>query len=138
MFIIQSFLESTFNRTTFDLRDKTVLKVDAAKVDALEVETAAGTMKFVKKNGEWEIAQPSATRADYGAVENLLGKINSAEMKSIASADAADLKPYGLDKPAATVRVGTGSSQAALGDWVQLRRGGGVRQGPLAPGGLHD
>ena len=114
VFLIASFLESTFNRTTFDLRDKTVLKVDAVKVDALEVETAGGTMKFVKKNGEWEIAQPSATRADYGAVENLLGKINSAQMKSIASAEAADLKPYGLDKPAATVRVGTGSSQAAL------------------------
>jgi hypothetical protein len=35
-------------------------------------------------------------------------------MKSIAAAEAADLKEYGLDTPAATVRIGSGSSQAAL------------------------
>ena len=114
VFLISSFLESTFNRSTFELRDKTVLKVDAAQVDALEVETGGKTTQFAKKNGEWEIEQPVAARADFGAVEGLVGKINSAQMKSIAAADASDLKTYGLDKPAATVRIGTGSSQATL------------------------
>lgn len=114
VFLISSFLDSTFNRTTFDLRDKSVLKLDAAKVDALEVVTGSRTMKFAKKDGEWEIEQPIATRADFGTVESLVGKINSAEMKSIAAPEPADLKPYGLDKPAATVRIGIGSSQAAL------------------------
>ena len=35
-------------------------------------------------------------------------------MKSIVPGDAPDLKKLGLDKPAATVRLHTGSSQATL------------------------
>ncbi len=114
VFLVSSFLDSTFNRTTFDLRDKTVLKVDATKVDAVEIVTGSQTLKFAKKDGEWEIEQPIAARADFGAVEGLVDKINSAQMKSIAAPEPTDLKPYGLDKPAASVRIGTGSSQAAL------------------------
>ena len=34
VFLVSSFLESTFNKGTFDLRDKTVLSFDRAKVDA--------------------------------------------------------------------------------------------------------
>jgi len=37
VFTVSSFLESTFNRGTFDLRDKTVLKVDAEKIDSMEI-----------------------------------------------------------------------------------------------------
>jgi uncharacterized protein DUF4340 len=114
VFLVSSFLDSTFNRATFDLRDKSVLKVDGAKVDALEVATGDRTLRFAKKDGEWDIEQPIATRADFGAVEGLVGKISSARMTSIAAAEATDLKPYGLDKPVATARVATGSSQAAL------------------------
>lgn len=114
VFLIASFLDSTFNRSTFDLRDKTVLKVEATKVDSVEVVTSKRTLKFVKKEGEWEVEQPIAARADFGAVEGLVGKINSAQMTSIATAEATDLKPYGLDTPVATVRIGIGSSQAAL------------------------
>ena len=37
VFLVPSFLDSTFNRSTFDLRDKTVLKLDREKVDSLEI-----------------------------------------------------------------------------------------------------
>src|SRR5437762_4924811 len=64
VFLIPSFLDSTFNHTTFDLRDKSVLKVDREKVDSLEVSSNAKTTRFDKKNGEWQIAQPSAGRSE--------------------------------------------------------------------------
>ncbi len=57
--------------------------------------------------------QPSAGRAEFSAVDGLVSRISSVQMKSIVP-DATDLKKYGLDKPAATVRLGSGSSQAAL------------------------
>src|SRR3954465_12517770 len=66
VFLIPSFLDSTFNRSTFDLRDKSVLKVDRDKVDRLEVATKDHTTRFDKKNGEWQIAQPAAGRAEFG------------------------------------------------------------------------
>ncbi|HEX6974014.1 MAG TPA: DUF4340 domain-containing protein [Vicinamibacterales bacterium] len=114
VFLISSFLDSSFNRTTFDLRDKTVLKLDQQKVDALEVTRGDATLKVVKKDSEWQIEQPIAARADFGAIEGLISRIATAQMKSIAAPDATDLKKYGLDKPAATVKIGTGSAQATL------------------------
>jgi hypothetical protein len=113
VFLVSSFLDSTFNRSTFDLRDKAVLKIDREKVDGFEVTSAGRTMKFEKKNGEWEIAQPSAGRAEFSAVDGLVSRVGSVQMKSLVP-DATDLKKYGLDKPVATVRLGSGSSQASL------------------------
>jgi uncharacterized protein DUF4340 len=113
VFLISSYLDSTFNRGTFDLRDKSVLKLDREKIDALDVTAGGRTTRFEKKNGEWQIAQPPAGRAEFGAVDGLVSRVGSVQMKSVVP-DAADLKKYGLDKPAATVRLGSGSSQATL------------------------
>ena len=63
VFLISSFLDSSFNKTTFDLRDKTVLKLDQAKVDALQVTRGADTLKVAKKEGEWQVEQPIASLA---------------------------------------------------------------------------
>ncbi|HEX5375927.1 MAG TPA: DUF4340 domain-containing protein [Solirubrobacterales bacterium] len=114
VFLISSYLDSTFNRGTFDLRDKTVLKLDRDKIDSFEVTTPQHALKVAKQNGEWQLAAPVQARADFSAVEGLVGRLATLQMKSIAADNAADLKQYGLDKPAATVRLGSGSSQATL------------------------
>ena len=113
VFLIPAYLDSTFNHGTFDLRDKTVLKVDREKLDKLEVVTDKRTERFEKKEGDWEIAEPAAGKAEFSAVDNLVSRIGSLQMKSIVN-DASDLKKYGLEKPAVTVRVGSGSSLATL------------------------
>jgi hypothetical protein len=112
VFLISSFLESTFNRGTFDLRDKTALKIDADKVDAVEVTTKDGTLRFGKSDADWRLVSPAETRADSGLIGSLVSRLGSLQMKSMAP--AGDLKSYGLDAPAATVKVGSGSSQATL------------------------
>src|SRR5438093_9139965 len=45
-----------------------------------------------------------------------MGRLQSAQMKSIAADDAApaDLKKFGLDKPEVTVNVNAGSARATL------------------------
>jgi hypothetical protein len=114
VFLVASYVDSTFNRGTFDLRDKSVLKLDRDKIDAVEVTTPQRTVKVEKQNGEWRLVAPVQARADFSSVEGLVGRLSTLQMKSIAGDSAADLKQYGLDKPAATVRLGTGSSQATL------------------------
>ena len=113
VFLIPAYLESTFNHGTFDLRDKTVLKVDREQLDRLEVVTDKRTERFEKKNGDWMIVEPAVGKAEFSAVDNLVSRVSSLQMKSIVN-DAADLSTYGLDKPTATVRVGSGSSLATL------------------------
>jgi hypothetical protein len=112
VFLISSFLESTFNKKTFDLRDKTALKVDSEKVDAIEVTTADRTLKFGKVNGAWQLVSPAESRTDAVTINNAVSRLTSAQMKSMVP--ETNLAEFGLDKPSATIRVGTGSSQATL------------------------
>jgi uncharacterized protein DUF4340 len=116
VFLIPSYQETTLNRSTFELRDKTVLKFERDKVDGLEVKAGDKTLQVTKDNTEWKMTKPLQVRADYGTVEGLLGRLQSAAMKSIATetASPADLKKYGLDKPSATVDVKMGSARATL------------------------
>lgn len=114
VFLISSYLDSTFNRTTFDLRDKAALKLDRDKIDAVEIATADGQMRFAKAETEWRMTAPVDGRADGSTVEGLIGRLGSLQMKSLAAAEPADLKQYGLDTPDATVKIGTGSSQATI------------------------
>ena len=114
VFLIAAYLDSTFNRSSFDLRDKSVLAFDRDKVDSIEISTGDRTIRFAKANNEWQIAQPAASRSDVAAIEGFLSRVSSIKMKAIKAAEAADLKPYGLAKPAATLRIGSGSSQATL------------------------
>ncbi|MBI2835561.1 MAG: DUF4340 domain-containing protein [Acidobacteria bacterium] len=114
VFLISGYLESTFNRTTFDLRDKIMLSFDRDKADSVSITGPDGNIRLVKNESEWRLTEPWPVRADYGTVEGLIGRINTAQMKSIAAEDPTDLKEYGLDTPAVTVSIGAGSSRAAL------------------------
>jgi hypothetical protein len=112
--LVSAFLDSTFNKSSFDLRDKTVLKLDRDKIDALEVTSADRDVRFEKANNEWQITKPIKTRGDFSAVDGLVNRLNTAQMKALTASEATDLKQYGLDKPAATVKLGAGSAQATL------------------------
>ena len=116
VFTIASFQDGTFNRTTFDLRDKTALKFDREKVDHVEVSADNKTLELAKAGGDWKLAKPIQAPADSTATEGLIGKVQSAQMKSIVADNVApaDLKKYGLEKPTASITVGLGSAKASL------------------------
>jgi hypothetical protein len=116
VFLIPASQETTMNRSTFELRDKTVLAFQRDKVDAVSVEAGGKTLQLARDNADWKIAQPLQARADYGSVEGLIGRLQTAGMKTIVSDNPtpAELKKYGLDKPAATVDLKMGSARATL------------------------
>ena len=113
VFLISSYLESTFNKNAFNLRDKAILKFDRDKADTLEIDGAVA-LQFSRQGTEWRIAKPISARADYAAMEGLITRLSSAQMQQIVAPEAKDLKQYGLDSPAAQVQVGTGSARATL------------------------
>jgi len=119
VFLIAAYQESALNRSTFDLRDKTLIALARDQVLGVDITTAGKVIKLAKKDNEWRITSPINARADYSASEGILGRIETAQMKSIVSENAspADLKKYGLDKPQTTVAVNlAGSSNVvALG-----------------------
>ena len=114
VFLISSYLESTFNKTAFDLRDKTVIRIDHDKIDSLDITSTDRAVKLAKSGSDWRVKAPVDARADFGAVDGIIGRLNTAQMKAIAAPNPTDLKEYGLDKPSLTVTLGSGSSQAGL------------------------
>ncbi len=116
VFLIAGFQEPTFNRGTFELRDKAALHFDRDKVDRIAIDAGGKGLELAKAGNDWNITKPLKTPSDFSAVEGLIGRLLSAQMKTIASEapSPADLKKYGLDKPAATVTLGLASATAAL------------------------
>ena len=116
VFLMPTYQESTFNRSTFDLRDKTLLKFDRDKVDGVEVTTGGKSLQLAKTGSDWKIARPIQARGDFSSVEGLIGRVQSAQVKSIVTdeASSADLKKYGLDKPDVMLQVSAGSAKATL------------------------
>src|SRR5204863_6841397 len=97
VFLIPSYQDTSFNRSTFELRDKTVLKFERDKVDGIEVSAGGKSLQFTKEGGDWKLKKPLVVRADFGSVEGLVGRLQTVQMKSIVTNEpsAADLKKYG-------------------------------------------
>jgi hypothetical protein len=116
VFLIADYQENSLNKSTFDLRDKAIVKFERDKVDAFELSGGPAAMQFAKEGSEWKLVKPITARADFSAVDGLIGRIETVQMKSIVASDAKpdQLKQYGLDKPTATATVGQGSARAVL------------------------
>ena len=85
VFLISSYLDSTFNRGTFDLRDKTVLSLNRDAIDALTIAAPDRTLKVTKSGSDWRVAEPVNARADVSAIESLISRLSTLQMKSIAA-----------------------------------------------------
>ena len=114
VFLVSSYLETTFDKKPFDLRDKRVVKFERDKVDALDVTRGRDSIRMIRKDSEWKVEKPVAGRGDYSTIEGLLTRLSTAGMSEIVDSNATDLKKYGLDQPGITIAIGTGSSQAVL------------------------
>ena len=118
--LVADFVESTLNRTTFELRDRSILEFTGPDVASLTVEQDGDTLRFAKADNEWSVVAPLAARADFGLVEAMIGRLGSGEMVAIESESAAEgaLEPFGLDTPrlTATVEVAGESHTLLVGD----------------------
>jgi hypothetical protein len=114
--LIGEFNEATFNKGTFDLRDKAIMTVDRDKVDGVDVVQGATGFELVKKGADWAMTRPIAARADTSAADGLVSSVAGAQMKSVVSAapTADELKTYGLDKPVSIVNLHLGSARASM------------------------
>jgi hypothetical protein len=114
VFLIASYLDSTFNKTPFALRDKAVLKFERDKVTAFDITRPKDALAFAKEGSDWNLTKPTRASGDYSAIEGIIGQIQSAQMTALVATDPKDLKEYGLDKPAMTATIVAGGGRHAL------------------------
>jgi hypothetical protein len=120
LFVVASYLEDTFNRETFALREKDALKFASTDVDSLTIERPGSpALTFSKKDSDWRLTAPVAGRADFGQVDGVVRAVDQAQMQAIVAGEsgpptAEELRKFGLDRPQTTVTVGAGSTRASL------------------------
>lgn len=111
--------EDQLNRTTFDLREKAVLKFARDNADSLKLEPTGGAVvTLAKKGSDWRLSTPVDSKADTSTVEGVLSKLSTSKMKAIEKTSdplkPEDAKKFGLDKPQTIATVGVGSTRAQL------------------------
>ena len=136
VFLISSFLDSIFNKTTFDLRDKAVLKFDRNQAQAIEIVSGASTTQFTGSGSEWRIAKPMSARADYAAVEGLMTRLSSTFMQKIVERETTDLRAVRA-RPAGAFGHRHGRKLEGHIDHRTRGRRRPFRQGRVAIGDLH-
>lgn len=115
VFLIAGFLEDTFNKTPFTLREKSVLKFSRDGADALAITEGTTRLSFAKAGSDWRLATPINAKADFAAVDGLISRLFQARMTGLISSDGTkNLREYGLDRPQMVVTVGSGSAKAEL------------------------
>ena len=120
VFLVASHLNTTFGKSTFALRDKTILDFETGDVEEFQVDSDGISLRFTKDSNEWRMTEPWDVRADFSTVEGTVGRLSSGEMRAIV-VEAPDesesddpLAMYGLSEPHVTAAVRLGSASATL------------------------
>ena len=116
VFLVSNSLETTIDKSNFDLRDKTALAFEQGKVTSIELAAGGEILRLEKTGDDWKLVKPVQAPADLIGVNGLLGQLQSAQMTALKDRpdDLKDLKQYGLDKPAVVATIGTGESTVRL------------------------
>jgi hypothetical protein len=145
VFTVAAYQEASFAKKPFDLRDRDLLHFKPDDAASLDVTGPQGAYGLTNGAGGWAIVRPLSTRAGRWSVDGLVGALASLRMESVAAEAADDLKRFGLDPPARTVRVGLkdGTSRtleigSAAGEKTYHAREASSRQVVVVPGAVVD
>jgi hypothetical protein len=104
VFLVSGYLEGTFDRSTFQLRDKKLLAFDREKVDRIDVIAGKVTVTVARQADVWRVTAPWTARADFGVIESVLSRLAGGQVKAIAwdpSAPSSGVAAAGAAKPGA-------------------------------------
>jgi hypothetical protein len=106
VYLVPQWVEGSFDKKPFDLRDRDLLHVKRDDVRSLEVGGPEGGYSLARTDaGEWAFTKPIATRAGRWSVDGLLGTIENLRMDSVAAEAASDVRAFGLDEPTREVTL---------------------------------
>lgn len=114
VFLMSGYLDDTFNQSTFDLRDKTILDFTNDEVEGLEITGDEVAVQLRKTGNRWALTSPIAALADAGTADGVIGRLGTDQIASVESESTDDLAQYGLAPPRLNVTVRLTGSTASL------------------------
>jgi hypothetical protein len=88
-----------------DFVDRSLLKLDASRITGLQRHMGNEDLELVKRDGGWQLLKPADLRADDALLDDLATQLANLRAQRIAAYPAKDLKPFGLDAPAAVWKL---------------------------------
>ena len=123
--VISGSASATLGRGKLDVADRTLLKFDPSQL--VTVQRKMGKDEFELASGTgWDVLKPTKFKADSLTVDDLADALGKLRANRVADLEGKDLKPFGLDNPAAevTLTVGLEKPQA-----YKLKIGGTTPEG---------
>jgi len=116
VFTIASYVKTSLDKTSKDLRDKRLLTFNSDKLTRVYLTAKGGPIEFGKNNqNEWQILKPRPLRADGLQVDELVRKLKDAKMDTSGSDEDAKKAIAGFSTgtrvAAAAVTDATGTQQ---------------------------
>ena len=90
VFTIASYVKTSLDKTSKDLRDKRLLTFNSDKLTRVDLTAKGSSVEFGKNNqNEWQILKPRPLRADGLQVDDLVRKLKDAKMDTTGSEEDA-------------------------------------------------
>jgi Domain of unknown function (DUF4340) len=113
--LLDALIVAELQRTPLDYAKRTLLTLDADKIEHLTRMLGTDTLELAKKGEHWQIVKPAERAADDAVLRNLIGDLARLRGTKVVAYPAKDVKPFGLDIPAAavTLRVAGGMDKTS-------------------------
>jgi Domain of unknown function (DUF4340) len=105
VFTVSSFNKTSLAKSLNDLRDKSLLTVDADKVSRVELVRKGQEIEFDRTKDGWQILKPTSSPADSSAVNDLVRSVTSATMQLSASGTNDPAAAFARATPVATAKL---------------------------------
>jgi hypothetical protein len=107
VYAIGDWAARNLGKTANDLRDKTILGFDPARVGRILLERSGGGSVTLVRTGDssWQIAGQEGKTTKDTAISRFLDDVKDLKGSEIVAEPAKDLKPFGLDAPAIRITL---------------------------------
>ena len=103
-----------FDKSLFDIRDKSLLQFKDDEVKQIGFHSGGETFALSKQDEQWKIVDHDTTKADADEVKRFLRLVRNFKVKKFLHENPGNLKPYGLDAPSTQLTLQIGKTNEPL------------------------
>ncbi len=103
--VLASSVVSELTHGYLDFVNRSVLKLDASRVTAVQRRMGDENLEVAKGDNGWHLLKPSPQQADGPTLDSLVEQLAALHAKRVAAYPAKDLQVFGLDAPRAVVTL---------------------------------
>jgi hypothetical protein len=93
------------SKSKLDLVERTIFKFDAIDLTAIRRNMGGQEFEATLEGTNWAVTKPVKLNADQQGMEELADRLSNLRAERVADIEGKDLAKYGLDKPAATIKL---------------------------------